>query len=220
MADDWRVTVTFSDAAGARKGVQAIRERRVADEVRYRLGDSVVVSADGSRLFIYAPTEDAARAADRALREVLNHHQMVATGFALDRWHPDEQDWEDAGVPMPVSDEQRAAERERLMDYQAQQSAAFGQAGWQVRIELPSHRQAVELAWRLRAEGRPAIRRWKYLIVGAASEDEASALAGVIAQHAPAEASIQTQANPSGPFGISQPGPSEAQQQLIFFLLG
>lgn len=220
MADDWRVTVTFSDAADARKWVQAIRERRVADEVRYRLGDSVVVSADGPRLFIYAPTEDTARAADRALREVLNHHQMVPTGFAFDRWHPDEQDWEDAGVPMPLSDEQRAAERQRLMDYQAQQSAAFGQAGWQVRIELPSHREAVELAWRLRAEGRPAIRRWKYLIVGAASEDEASALAGVIAQHAPADASIQTQANPSGPFGISQPGPSEAQQQLIFFLLG
>jgi hypothetical protein len=220
MADDWRVTVTFSDAAHARKAVQAIGEHRVVDEVCYRLGDSVAVSADGPHLFIYAATEDAARAADRVLREVLNQHQLAATGFTLDRWHPDEQDWEDAGVPMPVSDEQRVAERQRLMDYQAQRSAAAGQAGWQVRIELPSHRQAVELAGRLRAEGRPVIRRWKYLILGAASEDEASALAGDIAQHASVEASIRTQVNPSGPFGISRPGPSEAHYHLIFFLLG
>jgi hypothetical protein len=220
VADDWRVTVAFSDAAHARRAVQAMGEHRVVDEVCYRLGDSVAVSADGPCLFLYAATEDAARGADRVLREVLDQHQLAATGFALDRWHPDEQDWEDAGVPMPVSDEQRAAERQRLMDYQAQQSAAAGQAGWQVRIELPSHRQAVELAWRLRAEGRPVIRRWKYVILGAASEDEASALAGVIAQHAPVDASIRTEANPSGPFGISQPGPSEAHYQLIFFLLG
>jgi hypothetical protein len=220
VADDWRVTVAFSEAADARRAVQAIREHRVADEVCHRLGDSVVVSADGPRLFVYAPTEDAARAADRALRDVLNDHQMVATGFTFDHWHPDEQDWEDAGVPMPVSDEQRSAERQRLMDYQAEQSAAFGQAGWQVRIELPSHRQAVDLAWRLRAEGRPVMRRWKYLIVGAASEDEASAFAEVIAQHAPPDASICTHANPSGPFGVDQPWPSEAHQQLIFFLFG
>ena len=220
MADDWRVTVAFSDVAHARKGVQAIGEHRVVDDVRRRLGDSVVVSADGPHLFVYAATEDVARAADRVLPEVLNQHQLVATAFTLDRWHPDEQDWEDAGVPMPVSDEQRTAERQRLMDHQTQQSAVAGQAGWQVRIELPSHRQAVELAWRLRAEGRPVIRRWKYLILGAASEDEASALAGVIAQHAPADASIRTQANPSGPFGISQPGPGEAHYHLIFFLLG
>jgi len=219
VADDWRVTVAFSDAAHARKAVQAIWEHHVGDDARRRLGGSVAVSADGPRLFVYAATEDAARAADRVLGEVLTQHQLVATGVTLDRWHPDEQDWEEAGVPMPVSDEQRAAERQRLMDDQTQQSAAAGQAGWQVRVELPSHRQAVELAWRLRAEGRSVIRRWKYLIFGAANEDEASALAAMIAQHAPADASIRARANPSGPFGISQPGTGEAHY-LIFFLLG
>lgn len=219
MADDWRVTVSFSDAAHARKAVQAIREHHGGDDVRHGLGDSVAVSADGPHLFLYAATEDAAHAAGQVLSEVLIQHQLAATEFALDRWHPDEQDWEDAGVPMPVSDGQLAAERQRLMDYQSQQSAVAGRAGWQVRVELPSHRQAVELAGRLRAGGHPVIRRWRYLILGAANEDEATALAGVIAQHTPADVSICTQANPDGPFGIRYPGIGEAHSQLIFFLV-
>jgi hypothetical protein len=63
-----------------------------------------------------------------------------------------------------------------------------------VRVELPSHRQAVELAGRLRAEGRPVIRRWKYLILGASNEDQASALAEAIAAGAPAQATVHTEA--------------------------
>jgi len=105
------------------------------------------------------------------------------------------------------------------MDYQAQQCVSPGQAGWEVRVELPSHRQAVELAWRLRAEGRPVIRRWKYLILGAANEDEASTLAEAIAQQAPADASVRTQANPFAQGGISRPGTGTAHC-LIFFLIG
>jgi hypothetical protein len=150
---------------------------------------------------------------------VLDEHQLAAAGFTLDRWHPEEQDWEDAAVPLPGSDQERAVEHQRLMDYQAQQSVAAGQAGWQVRAELPSHRQAVELAQRLRAEGRPVIRRWKYLILGAANEDEASALAEAIALQAPADASVRTQADPFVHGGISQPG-TGAAHYLIFFLIG
>lgn len=219
MTDDWRVTVTFAGVTGARTVVRAVREHRVEGDVRRRLVDGVAVSADGPRLFVYATTEDAARAADRVVREVLAEHQVVAAGFTLDRWHPDEQDWEDANVPMPGSDDERAAERQRLMDYETQQSVAAGQAGWHVRAELPSHRQAVELAQRLRAEGRPVIRRWKYLILGAANEDEANALAWAIAQQAPPDASVRTQASPLANFRISQREAS-AGHYLIFFLIG
>ena len=219
MADDWRVTIAFHHPADAREAVQAIRAHQIQDDAQSWFGDEVVVSADGPRLFLYAADHDAARAADRMVREVLAPDQLAAARFTLDRWHPDEQDWEDAGVPMPGSDQERAAEHERLMDYQTQQSAAAGQPGWQVRVELPSHRQAVELAGQLRAQGRPVIRRWKYLILGAANQDEASALAGAIAQQSPADASVRLQVNPSGPFRISQPGTGGAEY-LVVFLAG
>ena len=57
---------------------------------------------------------------------------------------------------------------------------AAGQPGWEVHVQLRWHRQAVELAERLQAEGHPVIRRWRYLVLGANNEDDASALAGAI----------------------------------------
>ena len=217
MADDWRVTVAFVDAIDAHATVQALREHH-ADSSRRQREDGVAVSVDGPHLFLYAATEEVARAAERVVRAVLAQYQLVTAWVRLDRWHPDEQDWEDAAVPMPGSDQERAAERQRLMEDQNQQSAAAGQAGWLVRVDLPSRRQAVELAQRLRTQGRPVVRRWKYLILGAANEDEADALAEAVAAQSPPDATVQTQANPNVTF-YDQPGSSGAEN-LAFFLIG
>ena len=172
--------------------------------MRSRLGHRIVMSVDGPTVFLYAGTEDAAREADRVVREVLAQHQLSAE-LALDRWHPLEEEWEDVSVPMPDTAEQRAAEHQRLVDTETHDSLAAGQAGWEVRVDLPSHRQAVELAERLQGEGRPVIRRWKYLVVGANNEDDASALAEAIEQEIPAKASVHTQAIPIIFFDDSKP---------------
>jgi len=190
MADDWRVAVTVSHAARAGRLAQAVRKRLAADDRYHRLGYRVVMSVDGPRLFLYADSEDAAREADRVVREVLALRQLNAAP-AVDRWHPVAQDWQDAGVPMPQSDDAVAAERRRLMEAEAKQSRATGRAAWQLRVQLPSLRAAVDLAGRLRAGGHPVVRRWKYLILGADNEEEACALAEMIRQGAPANTSIQ-----------------------------
>jgi hypothetical protein len=215
MADDWRVTVKFSDVAHARKAARVIHEHHVKAEVRRRLGTSVAVSADGLAVFLYADSEEAAREADRVVREVLVQHQLIVSVAALDRWHPDEQEWQDVSIPMPDPDEGRAAEYQHQVDDQAHQSAVAGQAGWEVRVELPSHHQAVELARRLQAECHPVFRRWKYLIVGAASEDEASVLYRSIRQESRVNASVPVPANPFAYFEIHQPGTGEAPCYLI-----
>jgi hypothetical protein len=205
VADDWRLTVTFRDEADVEQAVQSVREHEVEDDVRSRLGHRVAMSVDGPVVFLYAGTEDAAREADRLVREVLARHQLSAE-FTLDRWHPLEEEWEDASVPMPDTAEQQAAEHRHLMDAETQQSLAAGQAGWEVRVELPSHRQAVALAERLEAEGRPVIRRWKYLVLGANNEDDASALAEALRQEVSAKASVHTLAVPIVQFDASKPG--------------
>ena len=206
MADDWRVTITFRDEADVQQAVRSVREHEVEDDVRGRLGHRVAMSVDGPAVFLYAGSEDTAREADRVVREVLAQHQLSAE-FTLDRWHPLEEEWEDVSVPMPDTAEQRAAEHQRLVDAETQQSLAAGQAGWEVRVDLPSHRQAVELAERLQAEGRPVIRRWKYLVLGANNEDDASSLAEAIRQQIPAKASVQIQAVASIHFAASKPEP-------------
>jgi hypothetical protein len=196
VADDWRVTATLTHAARAERVAWAVRERLAADSAHHRLGYRVAMSVDGPHVFLYAATENAAREADRVVREVLALRQLTA-GTTIDRWHPVAQEWRDASVPMPEDDNALAAERRSRLHTETEQSRSTGLAAWQVRVALPSHREAVELARRLRAAGHPVIRRWKYLILGAGNEDEAIALAEMIGQAAPALAPIRVEASPS-----------------------
>lgn len=208
MADnDWRVTVTLHDQAHAGRALRSLREHEVEDDVRRQLGHRVAVSADGSRVFLYAGTETAAREADRVVREVMAQRNIGAD-FAVDRWHPAEQEWQDADVAMPQTGEQRQTEHQRLEDTETRESLVSGHPQWEVRIELESHHDAVALAGRLQAEGRPVIRRWKFLILGADDEDDANDLSRVIKQEAPAAASVHVeQVGPLLPFAQYGPIP-------------
>ncbi len=208
MADnDWRVTVGLHDQVHAGRAVQSLREHEVEDDVRRQLGHRVAVSADGSRVFLYAGTEIAAREAERVAREVMAQRNIDAD-FAVDRWHPAEEEWQDADVAMPQTDEERAAEHQRLEEEETREAVATGHPAWEVRVELPSHHEATALAGLLEAEGRPVIRRWKFLVLGANDEDDARNLARVIKQEAPAAASVHAeQVGPLLPFAQYGPIP-------------
>src|SRR6266536_4719179 len=190
--NDWRVTVTLHDQAHAGRALRSLREHQVEDDVRRRLGHRVAVSADGPCVFLYYDTDIAARKADRVVREVMAQRHMDAD-VAVERWHPAEQEWQDADVAMPQTDEQRQAEHQRLEEEETRESLASGHPRWEVRVELSSHHDAVALAGRLQAEGRPVIRRWKFLVLGANYEDDARELARVIKQEAPAAASVHAE---------------------------
>jgi hypothetical protein len=190
--DDWRVTVTLHDEAHVGRALRSLREHEVEDDVRRRLGHRVAVAADGPRMFVYAGTEGAAREADKVVRQVMAQRGLGAD-FALDRWHPVEQEWQDADVPMPQTHEELQAEHRRLEAEETRESLATGHALWEVRVELPSHHDAAALAERLQAEGRSVIRRWKFLVLGANDEDDARDLARVIKQEAPSAASVEVQ---------------------------
>jgi hypothetical protein len=190
--DDWRVTVTVHDQDHAGQAAGVLREHQVEADVRRQLGHRVAVTQDGARIFLYAGTEDAAREADQLVRKAIAEHELQAD-FALDRWHPVEEDWEDATVALPRTAQERQAEHQRLETEESRESVTSGYAEWEVRAELPSHRAAVQLAERLRDEGQPVIRRWKFLVVGTNNEDQANDLARIIRQEAPADASVRVE---------------------------
>jgi hypothetical protein len=123
----------------------------------------------------------------------LTAQRGVAADFAIDRWHPLEEEWENADVPMPQTAGQRDAEHQRLEQDETRQSLATGYAQWEVRVELPSRHAAVELAERLQAEGRTVVRRWTLVVLGANDSDDASALADQIKKEAPADAEVAVQ---------------------------
>lgn len=206
MANDWRVTVTLGDASHVGRVAHSLHEHEVEQDLHRQLGGRVAVSADGPRLFLYAGTEDAARAAEQVLGQVLAQHGLSADSVALERWHPVEEQWEDATVGLPRTPQEDQAEHQRLEQEETQESQESGQALWEVRVELPSHREAVDLARRLEAEGWQVIRRWTLLVLGANDEDDANALAQAIRAEAPAETTVLAQeVGPVVPFVLFGP---------------
>jgi hypothetical protein len=219
MADDFRIKVEFEDEGSILHFGRSLQEREFENEVREHLGDSVIVSRDGPEVYLYASTPEQARAAEAAVREVLEQQDFNAEVSPVERWHPVEERWEDASAPLPQSGAGLAAEQAREEADEAQESRELGYAEWEVRVDLPSHADAVRLAERLESEGiSPIVRRWKYLLIGTATDDQARALAERIRAEAPAGADVKaepsatvgweaTSRNWFAPFGGFGPGP-------------
>jgi hypothetical protein len=209
VADDWRLTVDFDDEGDGTQLVERLSARRFESDERDRLGGRVVVSRDGPRVFFYADSEDCAREAERVATERVAEEGLQAR-VAFERWHPVEQAWKDAGIPLPGTEEEIDAERERQQEREAAESEASGVAEWEVRVSLPSHEATDELADTLEGEGFPIVKRATFLLVGAANRDEADALAERLRAEAPAGARVEVEpggglvweVTPQNPFAI------------------
>jgi hypothetical protein len=94
---------------------------------------------------------------------------------------------------MPRTEAEVQAEHQRLEDAETAESVSTGIAQWEARAEFPSHREAVELARKLRSEGRTVVRRWKFLVVGANNEDDAHELAEQIRREAPPDTTVRAE---------------------------
>ncbi|HEY3070445.1 MAG TPA: hypothetical protein VGJ34_09010 [Gaiellaceae bacterium] len=192
MADDWRVTIDFDDEGDGTQFAEWLAAVELEAEERDRLGGRVVVSRDGPRVFLYADSEDQARAVFQTAQARIESEGQAAVS-ALERWHPVEQAWKDVSVRLPETAEELRAEHERLQDREAAESMEKGRAEWEVRIALPSHDETVALAERLESEGIPVVRRYTFLLAGTANEDDARALAERLEQEAPAGARIEVE---------------------------
>ncbi len=158
------------------------------NELRDELGGRVAVSSDGPHIFLYANTRRAAEAAEQQLREALAERELDGEP-QLDRWHPIAERWEPADVPLPADEAGREVE-EQLREEADEQTPV---AEWEVRIELESHADAVALAGELEGEGLSIVRRWRYLLIGTTTEDEANALAERVRTEGPAGAQVQVE---------------------------
>jgi hypothetical protein len=192
MADDWRVTIDFDDEGDGTQLAEWLAAVDLEGEQRSSLGDRVIVSRDGPRVYLYADSEEPAREVLRTVSARIEQEGHAAV-TALERWHPVEQVWKDGSVPLPDTPEELAEEHGRLQEREAAESAETGTAQWEVRIELGTHEETVALAERLESEGIPVVRRHTFLIAGAANEDDAQALAERIRGEAPKGAKVEVE---------------------------
>jgi hypothetical protein len=185
VSDDYRVTIDLVDDGGVADFVDQMQSLEVEQEVAEKLGDRVVVSHDEDNLFFYTDTEEAAREVEQLVKPLLEEHGLGGSTIRILRWHPVEEEWLDLSVPLPTTPEEVAAERAKRDADETEEGREQGWAEFEVRAELPSHRATVAFAKQLESEGIPVVRRWKFIVVPAANEDEAAALAERLRAEAP-----------------------------------
>jgi hypothetical protein len=189
MSDDWRIRIELGETVHAdtllgRLGLDlgSDEAQRLAKELQ---GHRLAVSNDEDTVFVYV---DAAAQADQARKivEAELQDEGIEAETITEHWLPEEERW--SGEPPSETWEEEVIEH--------------GHAPWEVRVELPSHQEADKLADELEREGFDVARRWRYLIVGAGSEEEARALAKRVHGDAEPGGEVVWEVTPQNPFAV------------------
>jgi hypothetical protein len=190
MNDDWRIRIELPEEQHAetilgRLGLDlgSDEAKRLAEELE---GRRLAVSQDGNELFVYAASAAEAERARGIVEAELADEGIEAHTSAVERWLPEEERW--TGEPPQETWEEEELER--------------GYAPWEVRVERDTHTEARDLADQLERDGYDVIRRWRYLIVGTASEEEARDLAQRVHGEVEPGGELVWEVTPQNPFAI------------------
>src|SRR5918999_2551444 len=189
--EDWRVEVELDDEQHGYSLGERLRALDLDEEARKRLGRRVIVTREGSKVFLYTSTEEGANEAARVVRELVSADRLTAETRTT-RWHPVEEAWEDASVPLPQTEAERAAELEQREQREQRDVEAGGEYDWRVDVRAPHRADAAALEERLRERRLPVERRWRYLTIGALNEERADELAAAIRDELP-EAEVRVE---------------------------
>ena len=189
MSDNWRIRIELGENAHAdtllgRLGLDlgSDEAKRLARELE---GHRLAVSNDEDTVFVYVDSPAQAEPARKIVEAELQDEGIEAE-VVSERWLPEEERW--SGEPPDETWE------EKTVDH--------GFAPWEVRVELPSHAEADKLADELEGEGYDVVRRWRYLIVGAGSEEQARDLAQRVHGDAEPGGEVVWEVTPQNPFAV------------------
>jgi hypothetical protein len=195
MSEEWRVEVHLEDEGHGLTLGDRLRSLDLDDEARKRLGERVVVTRDGPRMFMYTGSRATASAAERVARELASDEGLDAK-TAVTRWHPDEEQWLDPSKPMPETEAQRAEEHREYEAREEREAEATGRDEWELRVDLDSLGDTRELASRLSDAGIRHHRRWKHVLIPAATEEHAAELADRVRELVPTEPEMHVEPAP------------------------
>ncbi|MFO7572368.1 MAG: hypothetical protein R6W48_07190 [Gaiellaceae bacterium] len=189
--EDFRVEVELADDERAVSLQERLRAHVTDDEGG---GRGVMVTRDGSHVFLYAETEAQARGVERMLGGLAGS-RLESAAIRVTRWHPIEEAWKDASIPLPSTSDEEAAEVAARETAEEAEAEAEGDYDWHVLVRLPSRGAAVELEDALSAEGHAVKRRWRYVVVGVLTEERAEELAERLGAELAGDAEVRIEAN-------------------------
>jgi hypothetical protein len=136
-------------------------------------------------IFVYAESQPEAEQA-RQIVEAELEDEAIEADVEVEHWLHDAERW--SNEPPQETWEQEELDR--------------GFAPWEVRVERESHDEAEKLADELEREGYDVVRRWRYVIVGAGSEEEARKLAQRLHGEAEPGGEVVWEVTPQNPFSV------------------
>jgi hypothetical protein len=187
--DDWRIRIELAEEGPVEAFLGRLNldlrseARALAEELE---GHRLAVSRDGNELFVYAASPEQAQQALAVIETELREEGLEAKTSRIEQWLHDEERWTDE-ADEPTFEEELLAE---------------GYAPWEVRVECDSRDDAHELAHRLQQEGYGVVRRWRYVIAGTETREEAEALARRLHGEVEPSARIVWEVLPQNPFAV------------------
>jgi hypothetical protein len=183
--DDWRLEVDVGQEHLADWLAAVVAAQTLEHDLSVAFQDRIIATQEGTRIFFYAASREQCKAVARAVEvEVSEQGWDITTDMR--QWHPLAEDWEASDVPLPRDPESIEAERVIRMTREQAETAARGYPEFEVRVDLPSHRDARSLSDRLEKEGLSPVRRWRYVLIGVTDEITGEALAERIRSVVPA----------------------------------
>src|ERR1051325_2304048 len=188
MADDWRIRIEVEEehAGGLLDRIGAELDDEARELARDLERRRLAVSRDGDEIFVYASTRAEAERAHGGTAAQLRSRGGPARASTIEHWLDDEDRWDDE--PPGETWEEEQLDR--------------GYAPWEVRVECGSHRDARTLAETIEAEGYTPVVRFHYLLVGAASKEDAQALAARLHGEVEAGGEVVWETTPGNPFAV------------------
>jgi hypothetical protein len=212
MDDDWRLQINLEDEGKVGEIADHLRSSELEHELSTDLGKRVILSHEGETIYLYAGDRDQLERARPPVEKFLDAKGWKAD-FDLRQWHKEADEWESPDAPEPTTPAEHEAEHERRIEIEDEETEDHhGRAAYEVSAKFPSNKEAHQFAEKLRAEGLEPVRRFHYLVVGAADEDAAKELADRIRAEAPADAEVKAEYSLAYVYGERPPNP--------FFWLG
>ena len=187
--DDWRLRIVLTEPE--RQGLlgrlhlweSEADARELADELRER---RLAVTEDSDVVFVYASSSLELEQARAVIEQELDEIGAQPSTLVVEHWLADEERWDDD----PPGD---TVEAELVSE---------GYAPWEVRIPARNHEEAHRIADELEQEGYGIVRRFRYVIAGCSSREEAEALAKRLHGRIEAGGELVWETMPGNPFAV------------------
>jgi hypothetical protein len=185
--DDWRLKIRLAEHE--RKGLLGRLQfwdsdaSELADELKER---RLAVTEDDDIVFVYASSSLELEQARAAIEQELDELGAQPTSVQVEHWIAAQQRWDDDTSGETVDSD----------------LLAEGYAPWEVRIPAASREEAGRLARELEREGYGVVRRFRYVIAGCGSREEAVALAQRLHGQVEAGGELVWETMPGNPFAV------------------